>query len=58
LQSLINNEEKILIAEQKSSHTISLQDKFDRLANLSVLHPKEHVIPDITDDMNGLMYWG
>lgn len=34
------------------------RDKFDRIANLSVQCPAQHIIPDLTCDSEDKMYWG
>ena len=51
MQPLINSEEKNLISQQNNVQHHSLQDKYDQLANLSVTNPRQHDIPDLTEEM-------
>lgn len=46
------------MTQQNSVQKTSLQAKYDQLANLSVANPRHHVIPDLTEEMEKLMYWG
>lgn len=38
--------------------TASIQTKYDQLANLSVLCPRQHALPSLTQELDRLMYWG
>ena len=46
------------MSEQNNTPTSSLQDKLDRLKNWKVSTPLAHDIPDLSHEMNKLMYWG
>ena len=58
MQSLINNEEKNIMAQQNIVQKTSLQAKYDQLVNLSVANPRHYDIPNLTKEMEKLMYWG
>ena len=46
------------MAQQNSVQKTSLQAKYDQLVNLSVANPRHHDIPNLTEEMERLMYWG